>query len=103
MRHLCTVDSIINYETIKHFGTEQFEMQRLQRLLRRGFRISFSLQMVKDVRSIVANLARGSLILALLLMCAVDIAAGRMTPGTFLVLFNYATTIGARVSWSCSF
>ena len=94
---ICAVDSIINCETIKHFGAEQFEMQRLHRLLLSGSRASFSLEMARDLQFVVMDVAATLLMLALLLMCVVDISAGRMTPGTFFVLFNYAGRIRARV------
>jgi len=68
-------------------------MQRLHRLLLSRFRVSFSLEMARDLRAVAIYVATALPMLALLLMCVVDIPVGRITPGACFVVFNYAGII----------
>jgi ABC-type transport system involved in Fe-S cluster assembly fused permease/ATPase subunit len=84
-----TVDSLLNYETVKYFGNEALEARRfdasLARYERAAVRSQVSLNML--------NLGQGAIIAAglagIMLLAANGVASGRMTVGKFVLVNTY--------------
>ncbi len=81
------VDSLLNYETVKYFGNEAFELQRYDRTLRKWEDAA-----VKSQTSLSAlNIVQGSIIAAgvtlIMFLAAGEVVAGTMSLGD-LVLVN---------------
>lgn len=81
------IDSLINYETVKYFGNEQYEAQRFDEYMG-----EWETSAVQNQTSLAALNAGQSAIIAvgvtaLMLLAATEVAAGRMTVGD-LVLVN---------------
>ncbi|MBK1664301.1 metal ABC transporter permease [Rhodospirillum rubrum] len=83
------IDSLINYETVKYFGNEEHEAKRFDRALS-----SYEEVAVKSHRSLsLLNIGQSAIIslslVAVMIMAAVDIRGGRMTPGDFVLVNTY--------------
>jgi ATP-binding cassette subfamily B protein len=81
------IDSLLNYETVKYFGNEQYEAQRydhnMQHWETAAVRNQTSLALLNSVQSIIVAIG----ITALMLLAADEVVQGRMTIGD-LVLVN---------------
>jgi len=83
------VDSLLNYETVKYFGNEQFEARRYDEQLGRWEQAA-----VKNQTSLASlNMGQGSIIgigmTVLMLMAAQDVAAHTMTLGDLVMINAY--------------
>jgi ABC-type transport system involved in Fe-S cluster assembly fused permease/ATPase subunit len=83
------IDSLLNYETVKYFGNEEHEHHRFDRSLR-GYEIAA----VKSQSSLTAlNVTQAAIIglglLAVMLMAATDVAAGKLTVGDFVMVNTF--------------
>ncbi|WP_227421601.1 ABCB family ABC transporter ATP-binding protein/permease [Pacificispira spongiicola] len=83
------IDSLINYETVKYFGNEGHEERRYDWALRRYEDAS-----VKSVTSLsMVNIGQGGIIaaglVALMVLAADGVQAGRMTIGDFVLVNTY--------------
>ena len=81
------IDSLINYETVKYFGNEKYEVQRYDDQMQR-----WEVSAVRNQTSLAALNAGQSIIIAvgvtlLMLLAAQEVAQGKMTIGD-LVLVN---------------
>ena len=81
------IDSLLNYETVKYFGNEQYEANRYDHHMERweaaAVRNQTSLALLNSVQSVVIAIG----ITTLMLLAASQVAKGRMTVGD-LVLVN---------------
>jgi ABC-type transport system involved in Fe-S cluster assembly fused permease/ATPase subunit len=81
------IDSLLNYETVKYFGNEQYEANRydhhMQHWETAAVRNQTSLALLNSVQSVVIAIG----ITTLMLLAASQVAKGRMTVGD-LVLVN---------------
>ncbi len=83
------IDALLNYETVKYFGNEQHENQRLDRAL-----IAYEQAHIRSKQSLaVLNIGQGAIIAmgASLIMywAAVGIQQGTMTLGDFVLINTY--------------
>src|ERR1700744_805852 len=81
-----SLDSLINYETVKYFGNEEHEAQRydhaLARYERAAVRVQVSLNMLNLGQAVI--IATG--LTLIMLMAARSMAAGEMTIGSFVLI-----------------
>lgn len=81
------IDSLLNYETVKYFGNEQYEANRYDNHMEHwesaAVRNQTSLALLNSVQSVIIAIG----ITALMLLAADQVAKGRMTVGD-LVLVN---------------
>ncbi|MGA9665506.1 MAG: ABC transporter ATP-binding protein/permease [Gallionella sp.] len=81
------IDSLLNYETVKYFGNEQYEADRYDHHMERweaaAVRNQTSLALLNSVQSVVIAIG----ITILMLLAASQVVSGRMTVGD-LVLVN---------------
>lgn len=82
-----SIDSLLNYETVKYFGNEEHEAQRLDHALRQHEKASVQSQWTFVVLSIGQTLVISVGLITVMLMAAGKIKAGEMTLGD-LVLVN---------------
>lgn len=83
------IDSLLNYETVKYFCNEEHEAARFDRAL-----TAYEDAAVKSHSSLaLLNIGQGLVItgglIALMIMAARGIVAGRMTPGDFVLVNTY--------------
>ncbi len=80
------IDSLLNYETVKYFTNEDYEAERFDRALMRyedaAVKSQVSLAWVNFGQAIILNLA----LVSMMIMAAIDVVAGRMDPGGFVVV-----------------
>ena len=83
------VDSLLNYETVKYFGNEEHEAQRLDKGLRiyeeAAVKSRYSLSMLNTGQSLI--IAFG--ITLMMILAAQGVAAGTMTVGDFVMVNAY--------------
>ena len=87
--HTKAIDSLLNFETVKYFGNEAHEARRFDAALR-----SYEQAAVKSkVTLSLLNVGQGAIIaaglIALMLMAARDVSAGKMTVGDFVMVNSY--------------
>jgi len=80
------IDSLINYETVKYFNTEDREVERYDSVMRRyedaSVRAITSLSMTNSANTIVFTMGLG----AAMVMCALEVKAGTKTIGDFVLV-----------------
>ncbi len=84
-----TVDSLLNYETVKYFNAEQFESENYEKALR-----IYEKAFVSSRTSLtIVNIGQGLIValglVALLMISAKKIQQGGMTVGDFVVVHTY--------------
>src|SRR6202162_1875545 len=84
-----SLDSLINYETVKYFGNEEHEAQRYDRALARYERAAVRVQVSLNV----LNLGQAAIIAIgltlIMLLAAFGMRDGTMTVGKFVVVNTY--------------
>ncbi|HET6184493.1 MAG TPA: ABC transporter ATP-binding protein/permease [Acetobacteraceae bacterium] len=84
-----TVDSLLNYETVKYFGNEALEARRFDASLARYERAAVQSQVSLNV----LNIGQGSIVAAglagIMLLAADGVASGEMTVGKFVLVNTY--------------
>ena len=80
------IDSLINYETVKYFNTEDREVERYDSVMKRyedaSVRAITSLSMTNSANTIVFTMGLG----AAMVMCALEVKAGTKTIGDFVLV-----------------
>jgi ATP-binding cassette, subfamily B, heavy metal transporter len=80
------IDSLINYETVKYFNTEDREVERYDSVMRRyedaSVKAITSLSMTNSANTIVFTMGLG----AAMVMCALEVKAGTKTIGDFVLV-----------------
>jgi ATP-binding cassette subfamily B protein len=80
------IDSLLNFETVKYFGAEAREAQRYDKAMARYERMSVrtyvSLAVLNAGQALIFTLG----LIAVLLMCVVEIKNGRRTVGDFVLI-----------------
>jgi ATP-binding cassette, subfamily B, heavy metal transporter len=84
-----SVDSLLNYETVKYFANEAHEAERYDRALR-----AYEHAAVKSETTLaLLNLGQGAIIaiglIGIMLLAGQGVAAGRMTVGDFVLVNTY--------------
>jgi len=84
-----SLDSLLNYETVKYFGNEAHEAARYDRALARYERAAVRVQVSLNMLNLgqAAIIATGLTII--MLMAASSMAAGEMTIGSFVLINTY--------------
>ena len=83
------IDSLLNYETVKYFGNEEYEAGRYDRALERYERASVISKTSLSLLNIGQAAIVGIAITVLVLMAANDVADGTMTIGEFVMVNTY--------------
>jgi ATP-binding cassette subfamily B protein len=80
------IDSLINYETVKYFNTEDREVERYDSVMRRyedaSVKAITSLSMTNSANTVVFTIGLG----AAMVMCALEVKAGTKTIGDFVLI-----------------
>jgi ATP-binding cassette, subfamily B, heavy metal transporter len=84
-----SLDSLLNYETVKYFGNEAHEATRYDRALARYERAAVRVQVSLNMLNLgqAAIIATG--LTLIMLMAASSMAAGEMTIGSFVLINTY--------------
>ena len=97
--HWQAVDSLINFETVKYYGAEKFEVRRydesLTKKLDRQYTSQVALQMLNSVQAVIVNLG----LLAGCLLCASYIARGDLSVGDFVLFSTYVVQLYAPLNF----
>jgi ABC-type transport system involved in Fe-S cluster assembly fused permease/ATPase subunit len=84
-----SLDSLLNYETVKYFGNEAHEAERYDKVLARYERAAVRVQVSLNI----LNLGQAAIIAIgltlIMLMAAKSMAAGEMTIGSFVLINTY--------------
>ena len=83
------IDSLLNYETVKYFGNEEYEAGRYDRALERYERAAVISKTSLSLLNIGQAAIVGVAITVLVLMAAGDVTDGTMTIGEFVMVNTY--------------
>ena len=83
------IDSLLNYETVKYFGNEEYEADRYDHALARYERASVVSKTSLALLNVGQSLIVGVALTIIVLMAGASTAAGRMTIGDFVVVNTY--------------
>ena len=83
------IDSLLNYETVKYFGNEEFEASRFDQALERYERASVISKTSLSLLNIGQSVIVGIGLTIVVLMAARDVAGGEMTIGDFVMVNTY--------------
>jgi len=80
------IDSLINYETVKYFGNEDFEAKRYDRHLQEWERSSIKSQTSLALLNVGQGVIIGTGLTILMILAASGVVAGTMTLGDFVMV-----------------
>ncbi|HMA24521.1 MAG TPA: ABC transporter ATP-binding protein/permease, partial [Gemmatimonadaceae bacterium] len=83
------IDSLLNYETVKYFGNEQYEANRFDQALARYERASVASKSSLSLLNIGQAKIIGIGLAVLMLMAGRGVIAGRLTVGDFVLVNTY--------------
>lgn len=83
------IDSLLNYETVKYFGNEEHEFRRYDESLARYETAAITSQSSLSALNVAQASVIGLGLLAVMLMSARDVAAGRQTVGDFVLVNTF--------------
>jgi ATP-binding cassette subfamily B protein len=87
------IDSLLNYETVKYFGNEEFEARRydedLARWEQEALRTQYSLSTLNSGQAFIIALG----VTAMMLLAGAEVVHGRMTLGEFVMVNAYMTQL----------
>ena len=97
------VDSLLNFETVKYYGAEKFEVAQYEQALRRyqkaDFKSSASLYLLNTAQNLIISLG-------LLVGCVVivhRVKAGTMSIGDVVLFLTYITQLYVPLNWFGTF
>ncbi len=83
------IDSLLNYETVKYFGNEDYEAARFDDSLARYERAAVTSKSSLSLLNVGQALIVGVGLTAVMIMAASGVVAGRMTLGDFVLVNTY--------------
>lgn len=83
------VDTLINFETVKMFGMEDFEVDLFNTLQRKLLELSVKLRVSLNLLNFGQAFIRTTGVTIALCLAAVGAAQGRLTPGDFVLINAY--------------
>ncbi len=84
-----SLDSLLNYETVKYFNNEGHEAERYHRALARYERAAVRVQVSLNLLNLGQAMIIAVGLTAIMLMAASDMSAGSMTVGKFVLVNTY--------------
>ena len=93
------IDSLLNFETVKYYGAEEFEVNRLNQAI-----MNYQSVQWKQIASLnIVNTAQNVIIVTSLLigcfLCAYRVTQGVLGVGDFVLFVTYLTQLYAPLSW----
>jgi ABC-type transport system involved in Fe-S cluster assembly fused permease/ATPase subunit len=84
-----SLDSLLNYETVKYFGNEAHEAARYDKVLARYERAAVRVQVSLNMLNLGQAAIIASGLMVIMMMAAASMAAGEMTIGSFVLINTY--------------
>jgi len=92
-------DSLLNFETVKYFGSEQREVQRYGERLKEyqdtSLRTQLSLSLLNNGQSLIVNIG----VMVAMLLASVRVANGSFTTGDFVMINAYILQLYGPLNW----
>ncbi|RIA92197.1 hypothetical protein C1645_710937 [Glomus cerebriforme] len=93
------VDSLLNFETVKYYNAEQYEVKRYDEAIRKfqiaDFKVSASLNMLNLSQNLVITIG----LLAGCLLCAWKVTLGEFGVGDFILFVTYINQLYGPLNW----
>ena len=87
------LDSLLNFEAVRHFANESHEYERYEAARREQEKASLRMTMVAGLSSVSQNSMIALATLAIFFMAARDLAAGRLDVAAFVMIGTYLRTL----------
>jgi ABC-type transport system involved in Fe-S cluster assembly fused permease/ATPase subunit len=92
------IDSLLNFETVKYFANEEHEAHRFDVALRAYERAAVKAQTTLSVLNVGQGTIMSAGLVAVMLLAADGVAAGRMTVGDFVMVNSYLVQLYAPLN-----
>ncbi|KAF9573086.1 Homocysteine S-methyltransferase 1 [Mortierella alpina] len=93
------VDSLLNFETVKYYTAEQFEVSRYREAIKKYMLADYKSQVTYQLLNLVQSLVITLGMLAGCLLCAYDISQGRRSVGAFVAFIMYLNQLYQPLNW----
>ncbi|KAF9935706.1 Homocysteine S-methyltransferase 1 [Mortierella alpina] len=93
------VDSLLNFETVKYYTAEQFEVSRYREAIRKYMLADYKSQVTYQLLNLVQSLVITLGMLAGCLLCAYDISQGKRKVGAFVAFIMYLNQLYQPLNW----
>ncbi len=87
--HGKAIDSLLNYETVKYFGNEDYVSRRYDGELREVERLTVRSLVIRSLLGVGQMTLLGAGIVILVVLAGLEVAAGTMTVGAFVLVNTY--------------
>lgn len=87
--HGKAIDSLLNYETVKYFGNEDYVSSRYDEELREVERLTVRSLIIRSLIGVAQMTIIGAGMTTLVLLAGFEVAAGTMTVGAFVLVNTY--------------
>ncbi len=87
--HGKAIDSLLNYETVKYFGNEDYVSTRYDRELREVERLTVRSLIIRSLMGFGQMTVLGAGMIVIVLLAGLEVAAGAMTLGAFVLVNTY--------------
>ncbi|KAL3311726.1 Homocysteine S-methyltransferase 1 [Cichlidogyrus casuarinus] len=85
----CAVDSLLNFETVKYYNAEQWEVNRYLQATKRYQRLDWIVQSTLNMLNSVQNLIVSTGLFIGTILCVKDVVDGRLKVGDFVLFCTY--------------
>lgn len=92
------VDNLLNFETVKYFAQEKFELKRLEKITEKVRQAVVDFCLSLRYIDISTNGTNVVFILAITVLLAVDLMSGQINTAQFVFVFTFALTLNWRMA-----
>lgn len=99
-----SVDSLLNFETVKYYGAEKYEVEAYRKSIlsyqEAEFSSNITLNMLNTIQNIIIN---GGLLAGSLLCGYLVVDVRTLTPGQYVLFATYITQLYVPLNWFGTF
>ncbi|KAF9211250.1 Homocysteine S-methyltransferase 1 [Podila verticillata] len=93
------VDSLLNFETVKYYSNEQFEVDRYREAIRKYMEADYKSQVTYQLLNLMQTVVITLGLLAGCLLCAYEISQGKKKVAEFVIFLTYLAQLYQPLNW----
>ncbi|KAG0323218.1 Homocysteine S-methyltransferase 1 [Dissophora globulifera] len=97
------VDSLLNFETVKYYTAEEFEINRYREAIRKYMVADYKSQITYQLLNLIQSFVITMGMLAGCLLCAYEISEGKRDVSNFVTFIVYLSQLYAPLNWFGSY
>lgn len=99
-----SVDSLLNFETVKYYGAEQYEVEAYREAILNYQKEEFNSNITLNILNTVQNIIICGGLLAGSILCAYLVAdVGSLSPGQYVLFASYIIQLYVPLNWFGTF